>query len=217
VPIVAHPAQRRRQLLVTLRHPPQRAHRITHRRRLYQLAQIVHHSRVFGCYHGPTGTFPTHLADQRTWLPQVLEAAPDRAADNLCRSRRGSDTTASSGDGFRRRLKPPTPLIERRPDGLIAGTDGVLIDHGPTICRVRRVGNPARTPQRELIRLFLSVALMQKEEVTGGDCRCPGERGDAAFRAVTPCGAVVQLSIGGVIGEALAAAGEIPGRARDKD
>src|SRR4051812_34051686 len=33
-------------------------------------------------------------------------------------------------DGFRRRVQPPATLIERRPDSLVAGTDGALIDHG---------------------------------------------------------------------------------------
>jgi len=88
------------------------------------------------------------LSGQRTRLPQVLDAAPDGAAGDLGRSRRGGYAAVAGGEDFRRRVQPPTTLIQRWPDGLVAGTNGVLIDHELAICSAHRAGNPPDTTTR---------------------------------------------------------------------
>src|SRR5260370_34012452 len=98
------------------------------------------------------------LAGQRGRRPQVLETAPDCAAGDLGRSRRGGYTTAASGDGLRRRVQPTNTLVKPWTDRLVAGADGVLIDHEPTRCSARRVVYPSPTSRHKSIRLYLCVA-----------------------------------------------------------
>src|ERR1700692_532688 len=81
---------------------------------------------------------------RRTYIPKA-DAAPDGTACNLGRSRCRGHTAVPSGEGFRRRVQPPTTLVKRPSDSLVPGTDGLLIDHEPTICSAPRVGNPRRT------------------------------------------------------------------------
>src|SRR3954462_4062661 len=157
--LMADRAQRRRQLLVALRDPPQRAHRIAHRRRLEHALQVAEQRCVLGRGRWPAGAFPTHLACQRTRLQQVLDATTDGAPRDLGGTRRSRYPAIAGADGFRRHVQPPTTLIEQWPDSLVPGTDGVLIDHEPTIRSAYHVGNRSNASLSNMNRLFLGVAL----------------------------------------------------------
>ena len=43
-------------------------------------------------------------------------------------------------------MQPTATLVEQWTDGLVAGANRVFIDHEPTVCSIRRVGNPTQTP-----------------------------------------------------------------------
>src|ERR1700748_972251 len=70
-----HLAQRRCQLRVALRHPPQRPHRIAHRRGLQQLVQVFQQRRIFRCQSWSAAPWPPNLAHKRAGVVQVLEPA----------------------------------------------------------------------------------------------------------------------------------------------
>jgi hypothetical protein len=71
---------------------------------------------------------------------------------------RDAAATATRGDRLSRHVQPATALVEQGTDSLVAGANGVLIDHEPTVCSVHRVGKPAQARRLKTIRLFLGVA-----------------------------------------------------------
>jgi integrase len=69
------------------------------------------------------------------------------------------------------RVQSPTTLIERWPDGLVTATDGVLIDHQPTIHSLRSVRNPpdsSAQPDSPISGHRLILRLERARKITPG-------------------------------------------------
>src|SRR5689334_20535542 len=121
--LVTHRAQRRRQLVVALRNPPQRPHRIR------------------GGQRAPAGAGPAHPTAHRRWIPQVLEAAPDGAARNAGGARRRCDAAMAGAVRLRSHVQAPRSLIKRRPNGFEPDCNGLLVDHPTTLSGSARDAN----------------------------------------------------------------------------
>jgi hypothetical protein len=102
------------------------------------------------------------------------------------RSRCRSHTAVAGGEGFRRRVQPPTTLVERPSDSLVPGTDGLLIDHEPIICSTAK--NRDELPSSHQISLCWIDSLSRSgfcgngptranTEVRGGRLDRPGRIG----------------------------------------
>ena len=72
--------------------------------------------------------------------------------------------------------------------------------------------------QRQPLASLLTICSLMPEQQTGGiDRGCPGQGSNETFRGITAGGAVVQLSVRGVVGKALGGKGECAARTGDED
>lgn len=87
--LMAHLAQRHRQLRQTLRYPQQRLHRVTQRHRREHVPQVVQQRRVLCGQGTPTTASMTHPPCWQRWSIQILQAPTNGAAGDaggLCHS-----------------------------------------------------------------------------------------------------------------------------------
>ena len=109
---VPYSAQRRRQLRMALRDPQQRSHRIAHRRRLQQPAQIFK-QRCINRGQRPSaaaGT-PDH-ARQRVRVIEVFQTTANRAACNTRCAGRRADPAVTRRSRLGRREQTTAPLVQ---------------------------------------------------------------------------------------------------------
>src|SRR3954447_9164246 len=144
--LVIHRAQRRRQLVVALRDPPQRPHRIAPRRRLQQRLQVRKQRWILGGQLAPTSAGPAHPAAHRDRISQVLEAAPDGAARDAGGARRRRHAARPGAVRLRGHIQSPRSLIKRRTNGFEPQRNGFLVDHPTTLSGSCR-GENRPTPQ----------------------------------------------------------------------
>src|SRR5208283_2706058 len=155
--LVAHLAQRGGQLVVALRHPQQRTHRIAKRRRFHNAPQILAKRRVLTRQRSTTAAGLTNATGRKRRRVELLQATPERRARD----------SGDLGDGFqaapprrtnlpRGKQSSPT-LVEFRADVVPAAANRLRIDHarrhtelGQTSesCRTQSNNRSAQTPNR---------------------------------------------------------------------
>ena len=121
--------QRDSQLVVALRHPQQRAHRIAERGRLDDAPQILDQRRVPARQMPPAATLAAHPAFRQRRSVEVLQSATDGRAREP-RDLGDRLQTAPSGRAYLAGCEHPSPaLIELRADGLPPLPNCLRVDH----------------------------------------------------------------------------------------
>ena len=81
-----------------------------------------------------------HFSRKRSRVPQILQAAPDRAPRDLRRTRDRRDPAVARSLRLRRRAQPPATLIKRGANGFKSNTERQFVYHRPGIALASQTG-----------------------------------------------------------------------------
>ncbi len=140
--LMPHRAQCRSKLGVALRHPQQRPRRITHRRRIEQLAQILQQRRVCRRQGLPPAANTTNRSLRESRRYQIIQPAADGTRRNPRRARHRRNAAVTRRSSLHRRKQAPSSLIQAWKQGLVACANRILVDHAATIHSTHTSGNP---------------------------------------------------------------------------
>jgi len=155
---VPHCAQRFRKFGVAFRHPQQRPHRIAHRRRLEQPAQILQQRRVRRRQGPPPTTRAPNRSLGKSRRGQIFQPAIDRTSRDPRHARHGSNAPVTRRLSLHRRKQAPPSFIKAGTQSLVSGPNSQFVYHAATIPPIKTLRNPPRSRPAEPIHLFSGLA-----------------------------------------------------------
>src|SRR5208337_3779025 len=143
--LVAHLAQRGGELVVALRNPEQRTHRIAERRRFHDAPQIFDQRRVLARQRSTTAAGLTNAARRKRPAIELLQATPERRARVSGDLRDGLQPSPPGRAYLPRREQSSPPLVELRADVVPAAANRLRIDHAQ---RHNALGQASESPHQ---------------------------------------------------------------------